>query len=219
VLCGEPRCFANRLNAPARRVCPLTDDKITLADAASIQVGPLSECVHTCYRGFLRFIDALAYLLTVHPLEQQPPSFQSVYNTSHHALVNLARMRKGERVLIHGGAGGIGHAAISIAKHLGAEIYATAGTDEKRQLVRDMGVEHVYNSRNTSWFEVRSWVVGVCLFAYMLDFSFSSRVLLMKPPVVRAPRLPLSWSFQPPKCPTKTGPDARHGQQGRARGA
>ena len=79
-----------------------------------------------------------------------------MYNTSHHALVNLARMRKGERVLIHGAAGGIGHAAISIAKHLGAEIYATAGTDEKRQLVRDMGVEHVYNSRDTSWFEVRA---------------------------------------------------------------
>ncbi len=38
VLCGEPRCFANRLNAPARRVCPLTDETITLEDAASIQV-------------------------------------------------------------------------------------------------------------------------------------------------------------------------------------
>lgn len=38
VLCGEARCFTNRLNAPARRVCPLTDDTITLEDAASIQV-------------------------------------------------------------------------------------------------------------------------------------------------------------------------------------
>jgi hypothetical protein len=76
-----------------------------------------------------------------------------VYNTSHHALVNLARIRKGESVLIHSAAGGIGHAAISIAKHCGAVIYATAGSEEKRQLVRDMGVEHVYNSRNLSWFD------------------------------------------------------------------
>ena len=78
-----------------------------------------------------------------------------MYNTSHHALVNLARLRKGEKVLIHSAAGGIGHAAISIAKHIGAEIYATAGSEEKRQLVRDMGVERVYNSRSTEWFEVR----------------------------------------------------------------
>ena len=82
-----------------------------------------------------------------------PPLHQSVYNTSHHALINLARIRKGETVLIHSAAGGIGHAAISIAKHVGAVIYATAGSEEKRQLVREMGVEHVYNSRNLSWFD------------------------------------------------------------------
>ena len=80
-------------------------------------------------------------------------SIQSVYNTSHHALINLARIRKGETVLIHSAAGGIGHAAISIAKHVGAVIYATAGSEEKRQLVRNMGVEHVYNSRSTEWFD------------------------------------------------------------------
>jgi NADPH:quinone reductase-like Zn-dependent oxidoreductase len=63
----------------------------------------------------------------------------SVYNTCHHALVNLARVRKGEKVLIYAAAGGIGDAAISICQHLGAEIYATAGTPEKRQLVRARG--------------------------------------------------------------------------------
>jgi acyl transferase domain-containing protein/NADPH:quinone reductase-like Zn-dependent oxidoreductase/thioester reductase-like protein/acyl carrier protein len=91
-------------------------------------------------------------------LDQRVPfedaaSLQSVYNTSHHALINLARIRKGETVLIHSAAGGIGHAAISIAKHVGAVIHATAGTDEKRQLVKDMGVEFVYNSRNVGWFD------------------------------------------------------------------
>jgi len=80
-------------------------------------------------------------------------SIQSVFNTSHHALINLARIRKGETVLIHSAAGGIGHAAISIAKHVGAVIFATAGSEEKRQLVRDMGMTHVYNSRNTDWFD------------------------------------------------------------------
>lgn len=80
-------------------------------------------------------------------------SLQSVYNTSHHALVNLARVRPGEKVLIHSAAGGIGHAAISICKHLGAVIYATAGSEDKRQLVREMGVDKVYDSRSISWFD------------------------------------------------------------------
>ena len=91
------------------------------------------------------------YQPTHTPTDPNPQ--QSVYNTSHHALINLARIRKGETVLIHSAAGGIGHAAISIAKHVGAVIYATAGSEEKRQLVRDMGVTHVYNSRSTDWFD------------------------------------------------------------------
>lgn len=71
----------------------------------------------------------------------------TVFLTSHYALVHLAHMEKGERVLIHAGTGGVGSAAIQIAKNLGLEIFATAGTDEKRQLLRDWGVDHVMNSR------------------------------------------------------------------------
>ncbi len=71
----------------------------------------------------------------------------TVFLTSHYALVHLARMEKGERVLIHAGTGGVGSAAIQIAKNLGLEIFATAGSDEKRQLLRDWGVHHVMNSR------------------------------------------------------------------------
>ncbi|MEM7014664.1 MAG: zinc-binding dehydrogenase, partial [Verrucomicrobiota bacterium] len=71
----------------------------------------------------------------------------TVFLTSHYALIELARMEKGERVLIHAGTGGVGSAAIQIAKYLGLEIFATAGTDEKRQLLKDWGVDHVMNSR------------------------------------------------------------------------
>jgi len=49
---------------------------------------------------------------------------------------------RGERVLIHGGAGGVGIAAIQLAKHLGAEIFVTAGTEEKRDFVRLLGADH-----------------------------------------------------------------------------
>lgn len=78
-------------------------------------------------------------------------STQSVYNTAHHALVNIARIKKGDRVLVHAAAGGVGHAAISVCQHVGAIVYATASAG-KRAAVKAMGVEHIYDSRSTSWF-------------------------------------------------------------------
>ena len=56
-------------------------------------------------------------------------------------------------MLIHAGAGGVGLAAIQIAQHLGAEIFATAGSDEKREFLRSLGVKHVYSSRSTAFAE------------------------------------------------------------------
>lgn len=78
-----------------------------------------------------------------------PTTFFTVY----YALKHLANVQPGERVLIHGAAGGVGIAAIQLAQHLGAEIYATAGTDEKRDFVRMLGVDHVYDSRNLDFAE------------------------------------------------------------------
>ncbi len=68
--------------------------------------------------------------------------------TAQYALVMLGRMGPGERVLIHAGAGGVGMAAIQIAKAAGAEVFATAGNDDKRATLRAMGVDHVFDSRS-----------------------------------------------------------------------
>jgi acyl transferase domain-containing protein/NAD(P)-dependent dehydrogenase (short-subunit alcohol dehydrogenase family)/acyl carrier protein len=67
--------------------------------------------------------------------------------TAEYCLRKVAQLEAGERVLIHAGAGGVGLAAIQIAKAVGAEIFATAGSDEKRDFLRDIGVHHVMNSR------------------------------------------------------------------------
>jgi phthiocerol/phenolphthiocerol synthesis type-I polyketide synthase C len=72
----------------------------------------------------------------------------TAFFTAHYALHELARLREGERVLIHGGAGGVGIAAIQIAKHLGAQIFATAGSHAKRDFVRLLGADHVFDSRS-----------------------------------------------------------------------
>lgn len=67
------------------------------------------------------------------------------YLTAYHALVTLANLRKKERVLIHAAAGGVGIAAIQVAKHLGAEIYATVGSPEKIEIAKRQGAHVVIN--------------------------------------------------------------------------
>ncbi|MEI2414618.1 SDR family NAD(P)-dependent oxidoreductase [Orrella sp. JC864] len=76
-----------------------------------------------------------------------PSTFFTVYYALHH----LARLAPGERILIHGAAGGVGIAAIQMAQYLGAQIYATAGSDEKRDYLRLMGVQHIFDSRSLSF--------------------------------------------------------------------
>ncbi|MFI5758409.1 SDR family NAD(P)-dependent oxidoreductase [Streptomyces sp. NPDC051569] len=76
-----------------------------------------------------------------------------VMGTAWYGLVELGRLTAGERVLIHSGTGGLGLAAIQIAKALGAEVIATAGSEDKRAYLRGLGIEHVFDSRNLSWAE------------------------------------------------------------------
>ena len=67
---------------------------------------------------------------------------------------HVARLRPGERVLIYTAAGGVGQAAVQIALARGAEVFATAGTADKRSMLRVQGVLHVANSRDRSFVAV-----------------------------------------------------------------
>jgi acyl transferase domain-containing protein/NADPH:quinone reductase-like Zn-dependent oxidoreductase/SAM-dependent methyltransferase/acyl carrier protein len=78
---------------------------------------------------------------------EQAATLPVVFMTAWHALLNVARVRKGERVLVHAGAGGVGMAAIQIAHYLGAEVIASAGNPAKRGLLETLGVKHVIDSR------------------------------------------------------------------------
>jgi NADPH2:quinone reductase len=68
--------------------------------------------------------------------------FRGAYQTAYHALLQRGRLQAGERVLIHGAAGGIGLPAIQIAKLYGATVIATASTDEKRAVCLAEGADH-----------------------------------------------------------------------------
>ncbi len=76
-----------------------------------------------------------------------PTTFFTVYYALHH----LAQIRAGEKILIHGAAGGVGIAAIQFARYKGLEVFATAGSDEKRDFVRMIGADHVLDSRSLAF--------------------------------------------------------------------
>jgi NADPH:quinone reductase-like Zn-dependent oxidoreductase/acyl carrier protein len=79
---------------------------------------------------------------------EQAATLPIAFLTAHYALNYLGRLAKGERVLIHSATGGVGLAAIQLAWEAGAEVFATAGTSEKRDFLRSLGIQHVMDSRS-----------------------------------------------------------------------
>jgi len=77
------------------------------------------------------FVDAAAFIM--------------IYATSHHALVDRAQLKPGETVLVLGAAGGVGTAAIQIAKACGARVIAAASSDEKCELCKSIGADATIN--------------------------------------------------------------------------
>ena len=73
--------------------------------------------------------------------------------TAHFTLNHLAKIQADDRVLIHAAAGGVGLAAVTLAKRAGAEIFATAGSPEKRAFLKSLGVSHVMDSRSLEFAE------------------------------------------------------------------
>ncbi len=80
---------------------------------------------------------------------EQAASVPSVFCTAYLGLIELAELKRGEKVLIHAGAGGVGMAAIQIAHHLGAEVFATA-SPSKWEALREAGIaaDHIASSRD-----------------------------------------------------------------------
>lgn len=75
----------------------------------------------------------------------------STHMTAYYALHYLGRIKQGEKVLVHAAAGGVGLAAVQLAHAVGAEVFATAGSPEKRELLRLLGVKHVMDSRSLAF--------------------------------------------------------------------
>ena len=84
---------------------------------------------------------------------QQGAALGVPYGTAWRALLLKAKARPGETVLVHGGSGGVGTAAVQIARAHGMRVIGTAGTDEGVRLVREQGAHHVLNHRDANYLQ------------------------------------------------------------------
>ena len=83
---------------------------------------------------------------------EEAASSLSVYLTAYYALLHLARLSEGQSVLIHSAMGGVGQAAIALARRAGATIYATAGSDAKRDRLLELGASAAFDSHSERWY-------------------------------------------------------------------
>ncbi|EFX00060.1 polyketide synthase [Grosmannia clavigera kw1407] len=118
---------------PGDRVCAMTEGAY----------GSVARCLAT---SAARIPDEMAFDVAA--------SIPVVYCTAHYGLIELARLTAGERVLIHAAAGGVGQAAIQLARLLGAEVFATVGSPEKKRFLQDryaIPADHIFSSRDTAF--------------------------------------------------------------------
>ena len=120
------------------------------SDVAAFRIGDTVAAV-TPGGGFRTFVTVRASLaarvpatLSVEDAAATPIAFL----TALYGLERLARMGRGDRVLIHAAAGGVGLAAVQLALRAGATVFATAGSERKRRRLASLGVSHIMSSRS-----------------------------------------------------------------------
>jgi NADPH2:quinone reductase len=101
---------------------------------------------------------ALCDVKTVHPLPagatfQQGAALGVPYGTAYQGLFNRGNARPGETVLVHGASGGVGTAAVQLARAAGMTVIGTGGTDKGRQLVRENGAHYVLDHASPGYLQ------------------------------------------------------------------
>jgi NADPH:quinone reductase-like Zn-dependent oxidoreductase/acyl carrier protein len=107
----------------------------------------------SCFSKFITTSANLVALKPPHLTLEEAATIPVSFATAYYSLIKAGRLCQGESVLIHSAAGGVGMAAVQIAQWVGAEIFATAGNDEKREFLRSQGIKHVMNSRSVDFAE------------------------------------------------------------------
>jgi acyl transferase domain-containing protein/NADPH:quinone reductase-like Zn-dependent oxidoreductase len=130
-----------------------------------LAVGSLSQDIYkpgdrVCGWGSLSYTNiARVQRHRVHRVDEsisfvEAASIPLAFQTAVHALINIAQLGPSQKILIHGAAGAVGQAAVSIAQYLGAEVYATVGSTEKQQLLMekmDVPEARIFSSLSTTF--------------------------------------------------------------------
>jgi NADPH:quinone reductase-like Zn-dependent oxidoreductase/acyl carrier protein len=119
-------------------------DTLAIGDAvAALAIGGFSDYVVTAADLTLKMPSGWSFAEFV--------SIPAAFATAYHALIQLGRVRPGQKVLIHAATGAVGLTAVQLAQREGCEIIATAGSEAKRDYLRSIGVKHVFDSRSLSF--------------------------------------------------------------------
>jgi len=113
--------------------------------------------------GYAEFVTVPAHILMPVPegfSVEEAAAFPIVFATAYFALKPYGRLQEGESVLIHAAGGGVGTAAVQLAKRLGARVFATASSDDKLQRVRELGADELINYRTHDFTEVVRQITG-----------------------------------------------------------
>ncbi|CEM36439.1 unnamed protein product, partial [Vitrella brassicaformis CCMP3155] len=117
----------------------------------------LGDDVYGIAAGCLRtYVTTSVHTMAVKPTKftfEQAAAMPSVFGTVEVAFTDLGKVQASNRVLIHAASGGVGLAAIQYCRRVGASVYATAGSAEKQQYLRSLGVEYVTSTRDVSRFK------------------------------------------------------------------
>jgi NADPH:quinone reductase-like Zn-dependent oxidoreductase/aryl carrier-like protein len=117
-------------------------------------LAPGDEVIAIATGAFASEVVAQADLVAPKPfgLEfEEAATIPVAFVTARYVLHDLARIGAGDRVLVHTASGGVGLAAVQLCRRAGAEVLATAGTPAKRAFLASLGIEHVMDSRSSSW--------------------------------------------------------------------
>jgi acyl transferase domain-containing protein len=124
------------------------------AGVTGMKVGDEVMAVVPSLNAFSAYVTAPAPFVAVKPASlsfEEAATTPIAFLTAYYALHHQGRLARGERVLIHSAAGGVGLAAAQICRRLGAEIYATAGNPEKRDFLRSLGINRVFDSHSLAF--------------------------------------------------------------------
>jgi NADPH:quinone reductase-like Zn-dependent oxidoreductase len=111
-------------------------------------------CVSDSYRTFARVESDQVFKIPDSMTFAEAAALPTAFLTAYYSIVEVARLRKDETILIHAASGGTGQAAIQLAQYIGAEVFATVGSRTKKQLLMDVyniPADHIFYSRDLSF--------------------------------------------------------------------